>query len=134
IEAIHGGEYTVIVGALKLRATRDDIQPLKPQAAAANKEGRAAARSSQVSPDSVFTSEINVIGATADEATERVDKFLDEAYLAGADSVRVVHGHGKGTLRRAISQLLTGHPHVEGFTAAPANQGGAGATLVALRK
>jgi DNA mismatch repair protein MutS2 len=84
--------------------------------------------------DQNFTPEINVIGTRVDEATDRVDKFLDEAFLAGAESVRIVHGHGKGALRKAIAELLTGHSHVERFNQAPANEGGAGATVVALRK
>jgi DNA mismatch repair protein MutS2 len=84
--------------------------------------------------DESFAPEINVIGTRVDEATDRVDKFLDEAFLAGAESVRIVHGHGKGALRKAIAELLTGHSHVERFNPAPSNQGGTGATVVALRK
>jgi DNA mismatch repair protein MutS2 len=90
--------------------------------------------SASVDLDKSFSSEINVIGSNADQATDQVDKFLDEAYLAGAESVRIVHGQGKGTLRRAIKELLTGHPHVDRFNEAPPNQGGAGATVVELRK
>jgi DNA mismatch repair protein MutS2 len=71
---------------------------------------------------------------TADEATARVDKFLDEAFYAGTEAVRIIHGHGKGILRRAIATLLTGHPQVEKFQLAPPNQGGGGATLVDLKK
>jgi len=90
--------------------------------------------SADVSVDQDFATEINVIGATVDEATDRVDKFLDEAFMAGAETVRIVHGHGKGALRRAIAELLTGHTHVERFNPAPANEGGAGATIAALKK
>jgi len=75
-----------------------------------------------------------VIGTTVDQATDRVDKFLDEAFIAGAETVRIVHGHGKGALRKAIGDLLTGHAHVERFNLAPSNEGGAGATIVALKK
>jgi DNA mismatch repair protein MutS2 len=70
----------------------------------------------------------------ADDATDRVDKFLDEASMAGVETVRIIHGHGTGTLRRAIAQFLSSHPHVEAFHIAPANQGGSGATIVQLRK
>ena len=84
--------------------------------------------------DESFTSELNVIGTTVDEATDRVDKYLDDAFLAGVESVRIVHGHGKGALKRGIAALLKGHPHVERFGDAPANQGGGGATIVTLRK
>jgi DNA mismatch repair protein MutS2 len=78
-------------------------------------------------------SELNVIGQTTDEAVDAVDKFLDEATVASLSQVRIVHGHGTGALRRAIAELLTDHPHVARFKAAPQDQGGSGATVVELR-
>jgi DNA mismatch repair protein MutS2 len=77
---------------------------------------------------------LNVIGQTTDQAVAAVDKFLDEASLANLNQVRIVHGHGSGALRRAVAELLQDHPHVERFTAAPHDQGGAGATLVELKQ
>ncbi|MGB8654769.1 MAG: Smr/MutS family protein, partial [Candidatus Acidiferrales bacterium] len=56
--------------------------------------------------------EINVIGCTVEEATRRVDKFLDEAALAGQPSVRIIHGHGTGALRRGLGEFLSAHPLV----------------------
>jgi DNA mismatch repair protein MutS2 len=136
VESISDGVYTVVVGSLRFRLKRDELEMVKQAAAPASK--RAAALPSGVSAavdlDREFTSEINVIGSTVDEATDRVDKYLDEAYLAGAETVRIIHGHGKGALRRAMSDLLTGHPHVARFHQAPANEGGAGATIAVLRK
>jgi DNA mismatch repair protein MutS2 len=79
-------------------------------------------------------SEINVIGQTTDQAIDAVDKFLDEASLASLGQIRIVHGHGTGALRKAISEMLKNHPHVARFTAAPQDQGGTGATLVELRQ
>ncbi|HEV2912160.1 MAG TPA: Smr/MutS family protein [Pyrinomonadaceae bacterium] len=78
--------------------------------------------------------EINLIGRTTDEAVDEADKFLDEAFLNSMNQVRIVHGHGTGALRKAIAKLLNGHPHVARFSAAPPDQGGAGATLVELRQ
>jgi len=77
--------------------------------------------------------EINVIGETADEARRRVDKFLDNAFLSQMARVRVVHGSGKGILRKALAELFTEHPHVETFSPAPQKEGGAGATIVELK-
>jgi DNA mismatch repair protein MutS2 len=78
--------------------------------------------------------ELNLIGQTTDEARDRVDRFLDEAYLQGHSHVRIIHGHGTGALRRAVAELLRTHPHVERFDLAPENQGGAGATVVELKQ
>jgi DNA mismatch repair protein MutS2 len=79
-------------------------------------------------------SELNVIGQRADEAVEAVDKFLDEASLAGLAQLRIVHGYGTGALRRAIGELLQDHPHVARFAIAPQDQGGAGATVIELKQ
>ena len=136
VESINDGEYTVLVGSLRFRAKRDELQLMVAATPLASKHAAALPRAvtADVSVDETFTPEINVIGSTVDQATDRVDKFLDEAYMAGAETVRIVHGHGKGALRRAIAELLTGHPHVDRFNAAPPNEGGAGATVAVLKK
>jgi len=77
--------------------------------------------------------EINVIGQRAVEATEAIDQFLDQATLAEVDRVRIVHGFGMGVLKRAVSELLTKHPHVEKFYSATPADGGAGATIAELK-
>jgi len=84
--------------------------------------------------DSGAQTELKLIGKKTDEAVELTDKFLDEAFLNGATEVRIIHGHGTGALRRAITELLEGHPHVARFAAAPQDQGGAGATVVELKE
>ncbi|HZI94453.1 MAG TPA: Smr/MutS family protein, partial [Patescibacteria group bacterium] len=77
--------------------------------------------------------EINLIGARVEEALERLDKFLDDAFLAGHTQVRIVHGHGTGRLRAALQRMLADHPHVESYTAAEERSGGTGATVANLR-
>ena len=136
IESINDSVYTVLIGSLRFRANRNELQLISAAVAPASKHAAALPRgiSADVSVDQNFTTEINVIGATVDEATDRVDKFLDDAFMASAETVRIVHGHGKGALRRAIAELLTGHSHVERFNTAPPNEGGAGATIAILKK
>jgi DNA mismatch repair protein MutS2 len=77
---------------------------------------------------------INLVGLTVDEALPRVDKLLDDAALADRRQVRVIHGFGAGTLRRAVAGLLDGHPHVATFRTAAANEGGGGVTIVELKE
>jgi DNA mismatch repair protein MutS2 len=87
------------------------------------------------SDDSDFmTSEINVIGRTADEAESEVERFVERAFLAGLPRIRVVHGVGMGILRRTLRDFLVKHPHVTGVSEPPYNEGGQGATLVELRQ
>jgi DNA mismatch repair protein MutS2 len=47
--------------------------------------------------------------------------------------VRIIHGHGKGILRKTLHELFAGHPQVEKFYLAPPQEGGAGATIVELK-
>jgi DNA mismatch repair protein MutS2 len=78
--------------------------------------------------------EINVVGLRVDEAIPRVDKFLDDATLAERRQVRVIHGFGQGTLRKAVAGLLEGHPHVAAFRPGGSREGGGGATVVELKE
>jgi DNA mismatch repair protein MutS2 len=77
--------------------------------------------------------EINVIGCTVEEAARRVDKFIDNAALAGKPQVRVIHGHGTGALRRGLAEFLSAHPLVESVHAEAQERGGTAVTVVALR-
>lgn len=75
-----------------------------------------------------------MIGRTADEAQAEVERYLDQAFLAGLPRVRIVHGTGMGVLRRTLREYLRSHPHVSEVTEASQNEGGQGATLVELRQ
>jgi len=82
--------------------------------------------------DEPSTDEINLIGTTVEEATRRVDKFLNASALAGKTSVRVIHGHGTGALRRGLAEFFTGHPLVTDFHFEVPDRGGEAITIVEL--
>jgi len=124
--------FEVEVGAMKMKVPRGDIAEVV--ARAGDSPLRAArARGISLSVEESAASEINVIGETVDEATRRVEKFLDHAFLAGLARVRIVHGSGMGVLRKALRQFLKSHPHVASIAEPPQNEGGAGVTVVELR-
>jgi DNA mismatch repair protein MutS2 len=76
--------------------------------------------------------EINLIGRTTDEARDLLEKYLDDAFLAGLTSVRIIHGKGTGALRRAVEEVLSVHPLVAEHRPGASSEGGAGATVAAL--
>ena len=78
--------------------------------------------------------DLNVIGCTVDEAIDRADKFLDEAAMQELRTVRVIHGHGTGRLRQALSGYLNAHPLVLRAAPAPNAMGGSAVTLVELKE
>src|SRR5207245_7646101 len=80
-----------------------------------------------------IASELHLLGRTTDEARGIVEKYLDDAFLAGLPAVRLIHGKGTGALRKTVQDLLAGHPLVESFRDGNAHEGGAGATVAALR-
>jgi DNA mismatch repair protein MutS2 len=134
--------YEVAIGPMKMRVSRDEIAEVLSGSAAAGEDRqavRARLRSKGVSvqmsdPDPVMSWEVNVIGRTADEAQDEVEKFLDRAVMAGLPRIRVIHGTGMGVLRRTLRQWLQQHPHVSQVTEPPYNEGGSGATIVELRQ
>ncbi|HKV23420.1 MAG TPA: Smr/MutS family protein [Candidatus Acidoferrum sp.] len=77
--------------------------------------------------------EINVIGMTVEQASELVDKFLDDAALAHKARVRIIHGFGTGALRRGLGNFLNSHPLVERTSFESAERGGQAVTVVELR-
>jgi DNA mismatch repair protein MutS2 len=77
--------------------------------------------------------EINVIGMTVEQASERVDKFLDEAALANRAQIRIIHGHGTGALRKGLGQFLKDHPLVQRAQFETEENGGKAITVVDLR-
>jgi DNA mismatch repair protein MutS2 len=85
-------------------------------------------------PTEPASEEINLIGCTVEEATRRVDKFLDQAALAGSSRVRLIHGHGTGALRRGLAEFLKTHPLVEAIRNEAEDRGGNAITVVELRE
>ncbi len=77
--------------------------------------------------------ELMLIGRTTDEARDLVEKYLDDAFMAGMASVRLVHGKGTGALRKAVRGVLSDHPLVDSFRDGEPNEGGHGATVAALK-
>jgi DNA mismatch repair protein MutS2 len=130
--------FEVSMGQMKMRAAIDDIAEVEsvkvvtPLEAARRRGGITVATANN--DTDYMTSEINVIGRTANEAQTEVERFLDRAFLAGLPRIRIVHGTGMGVLRRTLREYLRNHPHVTTVTEPPQNQGGQGATEVELRQ
>src|SRR5262249_58937330 len=76
--------------------------------------------------------ELKLIGRTTDEARDLLEKYLDDAFLAGLPSVRVIHGKGTGALRRAVEELLASHPLILSHRPGEPHEGGAGAMVAVL--
>lgn len=69
---------------------------------------------------------------TVDEALLKLDKYLNDAFMAGLYQIRVIHGKGTGTLRQVIREQLAKHPLVESYRTGDYGEGGAGVTIIEL--
>ena len=125
----------VQVGSLRMRVSADDIEEVETE-----KEKRPPKITVRTEPTAeaprtqrTAVAELHVRGLRVEEALEKVDKFLDEAVLAGHTEVRIVHGIGKGAIKKALAEFLASHPHVESSREAEREHGGAGVAVVTLR-
>ena len=135
VVTLSAGEIEIEVGRMRMRVEPARVRLLgRKSAPAAGTAPRAAAGAvSKAAFRPEVPPEINVIGQTAEEAREHVDEYLDQAFVSRRFRLRVIHGHGKGILRRALHEMFASHPHVQRFYPAEANEGGTGATIVELK-
>jgi len=123
--------FEIQVGSLRMRARAADVEGIeRPEVGREKKKLTAEAQR----PQRLAETELQVRGLRVEEALEKVDKFLDDAVLAGHAEVRIVHGIGTGALKKALAAFLAEHPHVESTHEAGSEQGGSGVTLVTLKR
>ena len=79
-------------------------------------------------------SEINLIGMRIEEALHALDAFLDKAVRSSKDSIKLIHGHGSGTLKKAIRNHLKNNPYGFSFHPASEEDGGDACTIISLQK
>lgn len=128
----------VEAGPLRMRVPLADVIGIAVDAKTSKADMPASARPSGVTvhaqqSDESASEEINVIGCTVEEATRRVDKFLDEAALSSLPSIRIIHGHGTGALRRGLAEFLSAHPLVDNVRHEAEDRGGTAITIAQLR-
>jgi len=135
---LDGSSAEIEAGPLRMKVALDEITGVEEEATA-SKSAAPASKLQSVTVTSqrgegTFTAEINVIGMTVEEATGRLDKFLDDAALANKSQVRIIHGHGTGALRKGIGTFLASHPLVEKHSFETEERGGKAITVVELQK
>jgi DNA mismatch repair protein MutS2 len=117
-----------MLGALKTRQPLNALERL----GRAREEARRQPVALPAAPPPVDL-ELDLRGYRAAEIEPMLDAYLEQAYRAGMPFVRIIHGKGTGALRQVVREVLSSHPTVASHEAAPANQGGDGATVALLR-
>lgn len=120
------GEFEMQLGALRTRVRLEQVR------ATGEPRRDTSGRELTVPMAPWSPSEIEVRGQRLDEALPGVEQFLDAAARAGHGRVRVIHGRGTGTLRRAVREMFDRHPLVTNYETADPKEGGEGVTVVIL--
>ncbi len=129
------GNLFVQMGALRSQVNLKDLEKEKASPEVRSKNHRKVSESTKIqgNKSSGISAELNLIGKTADEAIAELDKYLDDASLAHLSPVRIVHGKGSGTLRKAVHRYLRSQSRVASFRLGEFGEGDSGVTIVELQ-
>jgi DNA mismatch repair protein MutS2 len=130
VELSGNSEAVVQLGIMKMKVALADLEPVRKSAA--SKAPVQAATSVKRTRDENLRTELDLRGATLDEAILEVDRFLDEAFMANLGQVYVIHGKGTGALRTGVQDFLRRHKHVKSYRLGNYGEGGAGVTVAEL--
>ncbi len=136
IEAIDGKMALVVFGTMRTRVPLSRLERAEP--VEEKPQGYTGGTSSMMTRDVIdehrkaFKPELDVRGMRGDEALSQVQYFIDDAIMAGATQVRILHGKGNGILRSLIQQYLRTVPNVRSFRDEHVQFGGTGITVVEL--
>jgi len=126
-------EIEVQVGSLKTNICIDKLIKIKSKENNKKVANNTSFKNAITNKSKSISHEINVIGLNIEEATQIVDKYLDDANLSKLETVRIVHGKGTGKLRIGIHSFLKKHPHVKSFRMGTYGEGEMGVTVVTLK-
>ena len=127
------GNLFVQCGIMRMQTNINDLVPIKEETITAPALQRTNTGKLKMSKSFSVSSEINLLGCTVDEAIAKLDKYLDDAYLAHLPSVRVVHGKGTGALRSAVQSHLKRLKYVKEYRLGEYGEGDAGVTIVTFK-
>jgi DNA mismatch repair protein MutS2 len=122
-------EYLVQVGIMKMTVKSDQLKLLESKQQQPETRTVATVKGSSAH----IKTELDLRGERYEEALMKVDKYLDEAVLAGYHQVSIIHGKGTGALRKGVQEYLKKHRSVAEYRFGAANEGGSGVTVVELQ-
>lgn len=127
------GKLVIQMGSIRATVSIDDVQPLKGEAPIEKESQEEKDESLKELSNIQVPMKLDLHGYTVEEAIEKIDKYLDSAYLVGLPFVYIVHGKGLGTLKESIIEHLRGRPHISHFYTGTPEEGGTGVTIVYLK-
>ncbi|CAA7599966.1 Endonuclease MutS2 [Acididesulfobacillus acetoxydans] len=126
------GEVLLQAGIMKVSVPLAELRPV-PEDKPKKKTGTGGAGGLGLHKAENVRSEVDLRGMLVEEATYQLDKYLDDAILAGIGQIYVIHGKGTGALRAGVQEFLRNHPHVRSFRLGQHGEGDFGVTVVELK-
>lgn len=130
VTALGESEAEIQIGTLRLRARYSDLQR--------RQTADGGAQTTVQHPVSAAASkspgmEVDLRGLMSEDALDKLERYMEQAYLAGLPFIRIIHGKGTGKLRQAVREALRGHEYVKSFEEGRENEGGEGVTIAKLK-
>lgn len=132
VREIAGSKITIRVGSKKMQVAASDLNLVEGVRRAGASHERPRSRDDGGSAEVEAEAELNLVGFRVEDALDELDVFIDKALLSGRKAVRLIHGFGTGTLRRAVREHLRQHPGVRAQRPGGEREGGDGATIATL--
>ena len=120
-------------GILNAKTHVSKVRLLDKAAPVKKKPGEKPAQRGKSTVHIAFKPELDVRGNNGADAWILVDKYLDDAMLAGIEKVRIIHGKGTGALRTALWEDFRRDPRIASFRTGAYGEGDAGVTIVELK-
>ena len=127
------GDLYVQMGILRSLVNINDLVLIDDDALTPSKKFAGSQSKIKMSKAATISTEINLIGLMTDEAISRLDKYLDDAYIAHLPSVRIVHGKGTGALRNAVHTHLKRLSYIKEYHLGEFGEGDAGVTIATFK-
>lgn len=127
------GDVQVMIGSMKVNVPMTAIRPARRLKEKLKEPASEAAAITTTKAGSV-SPELKLIAQRVEQAMENLDKYLDDAYLAGLPTARIIHGMGTGALRKAVWDYLKNHHAVQSYRLGERDEGASGATIVTFKK
>ncbi|WP_062355295.1 endonuclease MutS2 [Bacillus kwashiorkori] len=128
LDKISDDEWLVQVGILKMNVKEADLELIKSTPTIEKKP-----ITTVKGKEYHVSLELDLRGERYEDAIVKLEKYLDDALLAGYPRVSIIHGKGTGALRTGVQQYLKNHRHIKSYHYGHANEGGIGVTIVELK-
>ena len=135
VTALGESDAEVQIGTIRMRARLSDLLKRSGEPVFEEKRkqvagsGRAVMAAASKSPGM----EVDLRGLMAEDALDKMERYLEQAFLSGLPYVRIIHGKGTGRLRQAVRGALRGHEYVKSFEEGGSTEGGEGVTVAMLK-